>query len=242
MPISRVVFLVLAACLSLISGCAADADDRGNPSSRSTPEHVERALLADLQRQAATSYFPFRVDASAVNYRKLQSRISPFLTYYWAVYSPPDVSHSRVQSVAAVRRDTVRVLTDSSELQPLLSAYPVPGDDDQLLAACSELVLVLKGFSPWAPPRAWAGDPQILQGLGLNEEEHERLLVGLGSAVLGLPTSADGSASAVIWFVTPTLTRLATKYECVFSPEAGTAAVRVSALDSISRFPMDPME
>lgn len=239
MPISRVMALLLAAFLSVSTGCAPDADDRDSPSSRPSPEHVERALLADLQRKAAGSHFPFEVDASAVQYRKLQSRIAPFLTYYWAMYSPPEVSHSRVQSVAVLTRDTIRVLTDLSESQPLLRAYPVPADDDQLLAACSELVLVLMGFAPWAPPRAWTGDPQILHGLGLDEEEHERLLATLGSAVLRLPTSADGSASAVIWFVTPTLTRLATQYECVFRPEAATAAVRVSALDSISRIPVE---
>jgi hypothetical protein len=225
--------VLLSAIIVTTGACAVERSSL----ERERTEMAKTVIVEELLRQAASAHYQFAIDPAEVEYIEVNSEILPSLTYIWGRYTAAEVTHSRVSALAGVRNGQATVIHDLADWQRFASGLSFLPDAVDVVLACTEIVMIAGGFSPWSPPIPWTGHADALADAGLFRDEQRLLESTLTPPSLNRRESTITGAE--IWFITPTLTRLATKFTCLFPRSGSPAGVEIAVIDSVGRLSKD---
>lgn len=189
---------------------------------------TRRMVIEQLSTKLDSSVVRPPLDTSRIQWWNDESSVVPNLSYHWAWYHAPEISHGLVSAVVAVRTNNLRPVRTTDDWSRVAQGW-FPENADQAREACAEVARVVgqkQNLGRLAIPLGQAG-PEIA---AMPPQLRQRVL----SAQADSPIVESPSATNRSWKVTQWMfeTGQTTRYRCTFG-ESGIGSTRLDTLSII---------
>lgn len=204
-------------------GCQPSSESSIHPTREKV---VLEVLIQALDDQVKSMDSTLHVEASKVSRTYLESSVIDDLTYWFATYNPPDITHASHVVAAGELDGKVQMIKGAQDWLSISAGWQ-PTTPTETINACKEIYIALN-------PRV-ALDASFFQKDSVFRSFFEDEIVQINSRLEPPEANraSDGAWSASFWLVRPYGPRGAVKYRCTIPFRSDSRQTMFTALDSI---------